>query len=89
MKKLSEATIKELTDWAQDVVDELAKKKTSSAYEVRLTLSPNPINYDGVNQVKIELYDRNSKYNNIKNAFSFDLKEALKEIGEKLIDVLK
>jgi len=85
MKTLSAGTIAELTEWAQEVVDELAKKREYSAYEVRLTLTPNPINYDGIDQVKIELYDKNSRFHNIRNSLSFNLKDALHEIHKNLM----
>jgi len=84
MKTLSAATIKELNDWAEEIVDHLATVAKNSCYQIQITLAPNPLNYDGMNSVEIDLVDHNKRFPDIKSGYQFTLPEAVEVISKGL-----
>lgn len=87
MKKLSEQTIKELEEWSQEIVDHLAKERKYSAYQVQIKLAPNPLNYDGMDSVEIDLHDSNGRNKSIITGYQFNLPEALKNIEQQITNL--
>ena len=54
---------KDLMEWSREIINSLMKKKKDSSYlyNIKITLDPNPLNYDGIDKVLIEIIEINQR----------------------------
>lgn len=80
---------KDLMEWSREVINSLMRKKNDSAYlyNIKITLDPNPLNYDGMDEVLIEIIEINqftkveSIYYSSAKEYCFNLAEAMEKIN--------
>jgi hypothetical protein len=83
-----------LMEWSRKVINSIMTKNKDPKYlyEVNIVLKPNPLNYDGMDEVMIEIFQENQfsplrgrqLYKNTKG-WCINLEEAMKDIEAQLL----
>lgn len=83
-----------IMEWSREVVNHIMRKNDSSKYlySIRLTFEPNPLNFDGMDDVKIEIMEKKNgsfflgteKVYYTNKDYCFGLEEAMADIDKWL-----
>lgn len=83
----------DLLEWSREVINSLMRKKNDSAYlyQMEIVLNPNPLNYDGIDEIIINIIEINQRtktktlfYSTKNDEYCSDL-ERTQELINKLV----